>query len=83
MTFLFNFIRTSHQLRTLTPHHKYTISLANMAGGGPSVYSLEKPVKVDEILKQEQRDADCTSCRLVGKKPRLFISNAHFADLVC
>lgn len=41
-----------------------------MAGDTPSLPSLEKPVKANEILKQEQRDYDCTPCRLVGKSSR-------------
>lgn len=40
-----------------------------MAGDTPSLSTLEKPVKANEILKQEQRDYDCTPCRLVGKSP--------------
>ncbi|CAN8106035.1 unnamed protein product [Discula destructiva] len=37
-----------------------------MAGNGPSIQSLEKPVKADELIKREQRDYDCTPCRVVG-----------------
>ncbi|KAF3760722.1 hypothetical protein M406DRAFT_268649 [Cryphonectria parasitica EP155] len=37
-----------------------------MAGNSPSVHSLQQPLKADDLLKQERRDYDCTSCRIVG-----------------
>lgn len=32
----------------------------------PSVPALIAPVKAQELLKEERRKHDCTSCRLVG-----------------
>ncbi|PSR97702.1 hypothetical protein BD289DRAFT_425550 [Coniella lustricola] len=37
-----------------------------MAGGDATLHNLQAPVKAEELLKQERREHDCTSCRLVG-----------------
>lgn len=40
-----------------------------MAGNKQPI--TDQPEKVNEILKQEQRDYDCTPCRVVGMFPPL------------
>ncbi|KAJ4395989.1 hypothetical protein N0V93_000205 [Gnomoniopsis smithogilvyi] len=37
-----------------------------MAGDTPSLTSLDKPVKANDIIRQEQREYDCMPCRVVG-----------------
>lgn len=53
------------------PHHlaPSPILVVNMAGGDSTVHNLQAPIKAEELLKQERRDYDCTSCRLVGESP--------------
>ncbi|RCI08328.1 hypothetical protein L249_8801 [Ophiocordyceps polyrhachis-furcata BCC 54312] len=36
----------------------------------PSLYALEKPQDVQQLVRQD-RDDDCLSCRIVGKRHRL------------
>lgn len=40
-----------------------------MAGDAPSLSSLQKDVKAQDIIRKEQRDFDCMPCRVVGNKP--------------
>lgn len=47
-----------------------------MFGGGdkiPTVGALEKPEKLDDLLREESGD-DCTPCRIIGKRPRTLLA---------